>query len=55
MGDTKFGDNQIDERAQKYTDQLASSFEEIARKEGRLVVKKTLENLLEFYKNRKEE
>ena len=55
MGDMKFGDYQIDERAQKYTDELMSSFEQIAKKEGRLVVKKTLENLLELYKNRKEE
>lgn len=55
MGDMKFGDYQIDDRAQKYTDELMSSFEQIARKEGRLVVKKTLENLLELYKNRKEE
>lgn len=55
MGDMKFGDYQIDDRAQKYTDELMSSFEQIARKEGRLVVKKTLENLLGLYKNRKEE
>jgi hypothetical protein len=55
MGNMKFGDYQIDERAQKYTDELMSSFEQIAKKEGRLVVKKTLENLLELYKNRKEE
>lgn len=53
MGDS-LGDYKYDERAEKYTQELSSMFENLARKEGRIVVKKTLENLLQKYDKRQE-
>ena len=52
MGDLSDFDPKIDERAAKYTEQLSETIQQIARKEGRLVVKKMLENLLDQYSNR---
>jgi hypothetical protein len=54
MGDS-LGDYKYDERAEKYTQELSSMFENLARKEGRIVVKKTLENLLQKYEKRQED
>lgn len=52
MGDLSDFDPKIDERAAKYTEQLSETIQQIASKEGRLVVKKMLENLLDQYSNR---
>jgi hypothetical protein len=54
MGD-ELGNYKFDERADKYTEELSSVFENLAKKEGRIVVKKTLENLLQKYDKRQED
>ena len=55
MGDLPDLQTNVNMRAENYTAQYEEMFDEIAKKEGRLVVKKILENLLEKFATRQPE
>jgi len=50
MGDVPDIQSSVNMRSENYTAEFETIFKEIAKKEGRLVVEKTLQNLLEIFK-----